>query len=118
MCRKVESMVESKRERTGVRKVQVTGVNLRESRAPRQLGMCDIFNKPAPRKGRELVILPQGFGGKGSLVEAAAEVLATVRKEYTEKFLKAGAYCAERVEWHPTGGGVTVTFTPVTGKLA
>lgn len=107
-------MVESKRET--VRRVRVTPVNLRERRAPRKYEGCDVFNKPAPKRGRKLIILPQGFGMAGSLIEAAVIALKELRKEYTAKFLKFGAYCAERVEWHPTGG-VSVTFTPVTGVL-
>ena len=98
--------------------VEVKRETVRKRRAPSQLGGCDVWNKPAPRKGRKLVIVAQGFGGAGSLVEAAAEALARVRAEYTAKFLKLGAYCSEKVEWHPYGGGVSVTFTPVTGKLA
>ena len=91
---------------------------VRERRAPRRVGVCDVWNNPAPRKGRELIILAKGGScGAGSLVEAAAEALAIVRAEYTEKFIKLGAYCSERVEWHPLGWGVIVTFTPVTGCL-
>ena len=91
---------------------------VRERKAPRQVGVCDVWNKPAPKGGRKLVIVSRVCGVECGFLEATAYALAKVRAEYTEKFLKVGAYCSERVEWHPYGGGVSVTFTPVTGKLA
>ena len=91
---------------------------VRKRHAPSQVGVCDVWNKPAPKGARKLVIIvAQGYVGECGLVEATADALAMVRAKYTAKYLKVGAYCSERVEWHPYGGGVSVTFTPVTGVL-
>ena len=110
-----QSMAESKRET--VRRIRVTPVNLRERHAPRKYEGCDVFNKPAPKRGRKLLILPQDYVRSDSLVDAAViAVLKEIRARYTEKYIQLGAYCSERIEWHPTGG-VSVTFTPVTGVL-
>ena len=115
VSQKGRSMVESKRET--VRRIRVTPVNLRERHAPRKYEGCDVFNKPAPKRGRKLLILPQDYVRSDSLVDAAViAVLKEIRARYTEKYIQLGAYCSERIEWHPTGG-VSVTFTPVTGVL-